>query len=183
MRAVGLVLVVGWIAFWAYWLFSARNTKPGQTRWRRFAGVRVAAIILIVYFVRFGGFNHHGGIKENWALGGIGLALWIAGLGLAVWARIYIGRNWGMPMTRKENPDLVTSGPYRLIRHPIYTGIIGGMIGTALATAFVGFIAVAILAVYFVYSAVNEERYMTEQFPADYPAYKARSKMLIPFIF
>ena len=86
-------------------------------------------------------------------LEGIGLALWIAGLALAVWARLYIGRNWGMPMTRRQEPDLVTTGPYRFIRHPIYTGIILAMVGTALAISLFGLIVVAVIAAFFAYSA------------------------------
>lgn len=65
--------------------------------------------------------------------GGRCLAIWVLGLGLAVWARIYLGRNWGMPTSTKEDPELVTSGPYRTIRHPIYTGILLAMIGSAIA--------------------------------------------------
>jgi protein-S-isoprenylcysteine O-methyltransferase Ste14 len=181
MRAVDLVIVIGWAAFWLYWLVEARNAKPGQNRLNRFVGVRVALLVAIVFFARFIGFGAHR-TTQNWALAGIGVAIWAAGLALAVWARLYIGRNWGMPMTHREKPDLVTTGPYHSIRHPIYTGIILGILGTALATTLYGLIAAAVLGGYFVYSAVNEERYMTEQFPDDYPEYKAHSKMLIPFL-
>ena len=55
---------------------------------------------------------------------GLGLALFVVGLGFAIWARVNIGRNWGTPMTQKDEPELVTSGPYRLVRHPIYSGIL-----------------------------------------------------------
>jgi protein-S-isoprenylcysteine O-methyltransferase Ste14 len=181
MRVVDLVIVIGWVAFWGYWLISARNIKPGQNRWNRFVGVRVAVIVLIVILARLVGFGPHKA-TENWALAGIGLAVWVAGLALAVWARLYIGRNWGMPMTRKDSPELVTTGPYHAVRHPIYTGIIGGAVGTALATTLFGLIAAAVLAGYFIYSAVNEERYLTGLFPDAYPEYKRHSKMLIPFV-
>lgn len=183
MRIVGYVLVIGWLAFWGYWLISARSAKPGQSQRSRFVGIRVAVVVVIVLLGRFFGFHVHAGAGENWALGSVGLALWLAGLALAVWARLYIGRNWGMPMTRKENPDLVTTGPYRFVRHPIYSGIILALAGSALATAPLALIAAVVLAAYFSYSAVREERYLTEQFPDAYPAYKSRSKMLIPFVF
>jgi protein-S-isoprenylcysteine O-methyltransferase Ste14 len=183
MHAVDLVIVIGWAVFWLYWLVEARNVKPGQNRWNRFVGARVALLIVIVFLFRFAGFFGPHKAAEDWWLVGIGAAVWAVGLALAVWARLYIGRNWGMPMTHKDNPDLVTTGPYHAIRHPIYTGIILGMLGTALAITLYYLIAVAVLAGYFVYSAVNEERYMTEQFPDQYPEYKAHSKMLIPFVF
>lgn len=182
MRVIDLVILIGWLAFWGYWLISARNIKAGNSQWSRFIGIRVAVIAGIVFLARFVGFGHHKA-GEGWALAGVGLAVWLLGLALAVWARLYIGRNWGMPMTRKDDPDLVTTGPYQLIRHPIYTGIIFGMIGTALATALFGLVAAAVLAGFFIYSAVNEERYMTGLFPDLYPAYRARTKMLLPFVF
>lgn len=61
-----------------------------------------------------------------------GVALVLCGLGTAVWARISLGRNWGMPMSEKEEPELVTSGPYGVVRHPIYSGIVLATVGTAL---------------------------------------------------
>jgi protein-S-isoprenylcysteine O-methyltransferase Ste14 len=101
----------------------------------------------------------------------------------AVWARIHIGRNWGAPMTQKDEPELVTSGPYHLVRHPIYSGILVAGFGTATALSWVWLIAVLLAGLYFVYSATVEERFMTEQFPDAYPAYKRSTKMLVPFIF
>jgi protein-S-isoprenylcysteine O-methyltransferase Ste14 len=115
-------------------------------------------------------------------LQGIGLALFVLGLALAVWSRIYIGRNWGMPMSDKADPDLVTTGPYSVIRHPIYSGIILAMIGTTLAVSLYWLVAVVLVGAYFLYSAAVEERYMTEVFPDAYPRYKQSTKMLIPFV-
>jgi protein-S-isoprenylcysteine O-methyltransferase Ste14 len=88
-----------------------------------------------------------------------------------------------MPMTRREDPDLVTTGPYRFIRHPIYTGIILGLAGTALATTVLGLIAVAVVAGFFIFSATREEHFLAGEFPDSYPGYQARTKMLIPFVF
>ncbi len=77
----------------------------------------------------------------------------------------------------------MTTGPYHRVRHPIYSGIILAMIGSAVAVSLYWLIAVALLGGYFIYSAVMEERHMTGQFPDTYPAYKQSTKMLIPFIF
>jgi protein-S-isoprenylcysteine O-methyltransferase Ste14 len=95
---------------------------------------------------------------------------------------VHIGRNWGTPMTQKNEPELVTSGPYRLVRHPIYSGIILAGIGTALGLSWFWLIAVVLAGVYFIYSATVEERYLTEQFPDEYPAYKRSTKMLVPYL-
>lgn len=180
--AIVAVILGVWVVFWIYWFLSAMTAKPGQRRWISGAPVRIALIVAWVVFVRLTGFHAHGASTSAW-LAGIGLALFVAGLALAVWARLYIGRNWGSPMSQKDDPELVTTGPYSTIRHPIYSGIILGMIGTALAASLWGLIAVALLAAFFTYSAFTEERNLARTFPATYPAYKASTKMLIPFVF
>lgn len=86
-------------------------------------------------------------------------------------------------MTEKNDPELVTTGPYRLVRHPIYAGILCAGVGTALALDWLWLVAVGLAGIYFVYSATVEERYMTERFPDAYPAYRRSTKMLVPFIF
>jgi protein-S-isoprenylcysteine O-methyltransferase Ste14 len=85
-------------------------------------------------------------------------------------------------MTQKDEPELVTSGPYHLVRHPIYSGILTAGVGTAVALSWLWLTAVALAGVYFLYSAMVEERYMTDQFPESYPVYKHSTKMLVPFI-
>ena len=85
-------------------------------------------------------------------------------------------------MSQKADPELVTTGPNERIRHPIYSGIILGMAGTAIAVSLYCLVAVAILGAYFLYSAVVEERTMTKLFPAAYPPYKRATKMLIPYL-
>jgi protein-S-isoprenylcysteine O-methyltransferase Ste14 len=122
-------------------------------------------------------------VNHSVAQGAVGLAVVAVGLGLAVWARLYLGRNWGMPMTQRVAPELVTGGPYRSIRHPIYTGIITAMIGTAIAISLYGLIPVALLSGYFVYSARTEERFLADEFPETFPAYKRSTKMLVPFLY
>jgi protein-S-isoprenylcysteine O-methyltransferase Ste14 len=181
MVVVDLVVLVGWLAFWIYWLAASANTKRGTTRWGQFAGFRVGIILVVLLLLRIRLLKGHADVTNAW-LWGIGLALFALGLALAVWARLYIGRNWGMPMSRKDEPELVTTGPYRTVRHPIYSGMILAMIGTAIAVSWYWVIAVVLLGAYFVYSAVHEERYLTEQFPDTYPDYKRSTKMLVPFI-
>jgi protein-S-isoprenylcysteine O-methyltransferase Ste14 len=181
MHVVDVVILVGWVAFWLYWLAVSVGVKAGRTRWRRFAGIRVAILLLVLLLLRLRVLRGHTVIGDPW-LQGIGLAMFVLGLALAVWARVYLGRNWGMPMTQKENPELVTTGPYRTIRHPIYSGILLALAGTAVALTLYWLIAVVVLGAYFVYSAVTEERFMAECFPGTYPDYKRSTRMLIPFI-
>jgi len=183
MHVIDVVILVGWVAFWVYWLVASVGVKAGKTRWAQFAGFRVVAILVFLLLLRGRVFKGNGAaVVTNPWLQGIGTAVFVLGLALAVWARVYIGRNWGMPMSRKADPDLVTTGPYKSIRHPIYSGIILAMIGTTLAVSVYWLVAVIFMGVYFSVSAVTEERYMAEQFPGTYPAYKRSTKMLIPHV-
>lgn len=88
-----------------------------------------------------------------------------------------------MPMTLKEGHELVTTGPYRYVRHPIYTGMFLAILGSALITGRVFLLILAGMAIYCIYSARTEERLMLEQFPEQYAQYKRRTKAIIPFIF
>ena len=85
-------------------------------------------------------------------------------------------------MTRKDEPELVTGGPYGIVRHPIYAGILLAGAGTAIALSWLWLTAVALAAIYFLYSASVEERYLGELFPDEYPRYKQSTKMLVPFV-
>lgn len=186
MHIVDIMILAGWIAFWIYWLVAATRARARPRSGRagvftRFAGMRVVVLLILLLLVRLRVFKGPMGTSDPWLLG-VGTAVFALGLGLAVWARVYLGRNWGMPMNEAADPDLVTTGPYHRVRHPIYSGIILGMIGTAVAVSLYWLIAVALLGAYFIYSAVMEERYMSTLFPDAYPSYKRSTKMLIPFI-
>lgn len=181
MRAVEVVFAVVWAAFWLYWLVAAFSMKRGRVPWSRELGIRGVIVVLVILLVRFGAFQHHASNTDLW-LAGVGLVLFALGLGFAIWARMHIGRNWGTPMTQKDEPELVTSGPYHLVRHPIYSGILVAGVGTAVALSWLWLIAVALAGVYFVYSAKVEEHYLTERFPDAYPVYKRSTKMLVPLI-
>ena len=113
----------------------------------------------------------------------LGIALTMFGIGFAIWARFTLGKNWGMPMTLREKPELVTGGPYAYVRHPIYTGITFAMLGTALTVGAIWFFVLVVAFGYFLISTHQEEKDMVQHFPDAYPAYKARTKRLIPFIF
>jgi protein-S-isoprenylcysteine O-methyltransferase Ste14 len=181
MRAVELVFEVGWAAFWLYWIIAAFSTKRGRIPWGREVRIRAVIVVLVIVLIRSGVFKGHDFNRDPWRAG-VGILVFVLGLGFAVWARVNIGRNWGSPMAQKDDPELVTSGPYRLVRHPIYSGILTAGIGTAVALNWFWLVAVALGGIYFIYSATVEERFLNERFPDRYPAYKRSTKMLVPYI-
>jgi protein-S-isoprenylcysteine O-methyltransferase Ste14 len=182
VHAVELVFAIGWAAFWTYWLVAAISMKRGRLAWSRELRIRAAIVVLVILLLRLGAFQGHGLSSAPWRAG-LGLFIFAVGLGFAIWARVHIGRNWGPPMSQKDDPELVTSGPYRLVRHPIYSGVLVAGVGTAVALSWAWLIAAALAGVYFVYAATVEERNLTEQFPHTYPAYKRSTNMLVPYIF
>jgi protein-S-isoprenylcysteine O-methyltransferase Ste14 len=187
LRAIfGLMIAACWLVFCLYWLISARSAKPNARNSNYYIqwGIRALLVAAIIVRLHFGGAAHlFAGRPVSPILGAAGVALCVLGIALAIWARVYLGRNWGMPMSRKENPELITTGPYWYVRHPIYTGMLLAILGSALATGLLRLAAVDLfLCAYFVYSAVQEQKIMLKEFPDAYPAYMKRTKMLIPFV-
>jgi protein-S-isoprenylcysteine O-methyltransferase Ste14 len=185
------IVVVSWLVIFVYWMITAATAK----RSARGGGLRRGAIVRLLSLVtvffawrtppvyRFLILFRSRLVWTGSALGAAcGVVLCIAGIAFALWARRTMGNNWGMPMTLKEKPELVTSGPYALVRHPIYSGILIAMIGTVLIEGVFWFIPTVVFLVYFIVGAKTEERLMGKAFPDSYPAYKRRTKMLIPFI-
>jgi protein-S-isoprenylcysteine O-methyltransferase Ste14 len=179
MHTLKTVVGVAWIVFWIYWLASAATSKESVSGgWRgRLTGVSAIGVFVIAGVLRGGSLAVH-----NVALEVVGTVLFACGIALAVWARVHLGNNWGMPTSQRVEPELITSGPYRFVRHPIYTGLLTALLGTALVDNLLGLIVVAVLIAYFYYCGTVEERNLTATFPTAYPEYKSRTKMLIPFL-
>lgn len=183
-----------WAAFVLCWLALAQFNKKASRGTPVYAGWGVRAAIIVGVLIVLP-FRRHAlaglvvsisrtvplrlGITGQW----VGVGLCLAGIGFAVWARVYIGRNWGMPMSLREGHELVTSGPYAYVRHPIYSGLMLAMIGSALTESLLWMLVFVLYFAYFLFSARSEEKTMLAQFPDAYPAYRRRTKMLIPFVF
>jgi protein-S-isoprenylcysteine O-methyltransferase Ste14 len=176
-----------WLLFVAYWAVAAVGAKRNTSgrRWRREIGLRLVVILLIAavlqsrslrqFLVETQRSANHSGI-----LGWTGVALCLFGFSLAINARRHLGRNWGLPMSDKEQPELVTSGPYARIRHPIYTGLILAMLGSAIGVNVFWTLLLVPVGAYFIYSARREETVMLQLFSEQYAAYMARTGMLAP---
>jgi protein-S-isoprenylcysteine O-methyltransferase Ste14 len=108
MHALKTAIAIAWIVFWVYWLASAFGVKEGRASRRRIPlnGLSALAVILLLRVFRGGSLAVNSPV-----LAAVGAVVFACGIALAVWARIHLGRNWGMPMTQKAEPELVTSGP------------------------------------------------------------------------
>jgi protein-S-isoprenylcysteine O-methyltransferase Ste14 len=182
-------IVALWLVFLAYWAIAAigakRSLNPGDRNRQRVLRFGIVVLIVVAFRIpvlgnalRIAQADQAGSIF----MGALGAVLAALGIGCALLARYHLGRNWGMPMSRKENPELITDGPYARIRHPIYTGMILAMLGSTIGDSVYWVLPLVLFGAYFVYSARQEEGLMRMQFPDQYPAYMKRTKMLIPFV-
>jgi len=178
-----------WLLFVAYWAIAAVGAKrsAGRRSLGKEIGLRLVVILIIVALLQsrvlrqfLAEFQRAAG--DSGILGWSGVALCVLGFGLAIDARRHLGRNWGMPMSRKEQPELITSGPYALIRHPIYTGLILATLGSAMGYNVIWGLLLVLIGPYFIHSVRREEAMMLRSFPEQYAAYMARTGMLVPRI-
>ncbi len=189
MTIFNWILIGLWLIFISYWLVSSLGTKKtlGQKSSVRGAWSRLATILITLIIINIPGFDQFSRSLQQTLftplLGIVGVTLATLGIGLAIWARAYLGKNWGMPRSIKAEPELITTGPYHFVRHPIYTGVLLAMFGSALIAGIAWLVIIIAFSYYFISSAKVEEELLTEQFPDQYPFYQKRTKILIPFIF
>ncbi|MGB8213444.1 MAG: isoprenylcysteine carboxylmethyltransferase family protein [Anaerolineales bacterium] len=177
-----------WLVYLAYWwamAINVKDTERGESALSRL--VRLVAMVCAVALLwlpaiplplldsRF----LPAGILCFWT----GSAVTAAGLLFSAWARRHLGRNWSQAVTIKESHELITSGPYALVRHPIYTGLLLGFVGTAVALGqWRGLLAVALVFVVLWRKLRLEEKCMLAQFGEPYEAYSRRVAALVPYI-
>jgi protein-S-isoprenylcysteine O-methyltransferase Ste14 len=186
MSLISPILGICWLIFMVTWVAFAIKAKKsvrsnGRTRFIRMLVVAAIATVFSVHDVRVYLATHT--FIHNIYIQYPGVAMCIMGIAFAIWARVHLGTNWGRPMSMRQEHDLITSGPYRYVRHPIYSGIGLAMFGSALAGGYIYLIFFFISSIYFIISAKTEEQLMLKQFPNQYPGYMQRSKMFVPFIF
>jgi len=188
MTLFNLLIKICWLLFMVVWLIFSLNTKKNVklNNQRQTSFIRLAVIVAVIAFLKikiFRDLAYPNIFSSNHFVQACGVSICVLGIAFAIWARIHIGKNWGMPMSQKKEPELVTTGPYRFVRHPIYTGLITAMIGSLLAEGLIWMIWLVCMGFYFIYSAKQEEKSMMLQFPDRYAEYMKGTKMLIPFIF
>jgi protein-S-isoprenylcysteine O-methyltransferase Ste14 len=194
MRAFNWIVLSSWAAFVITWLGAAGGSKrtarhnraDREVQQSRAMVAAIAGFMVVIALLHFllprlpkSLVTPPAGV----ARGVLGSTLCVIGVAYAVWARLTLGRNWGLPMSQKEQPELVTAGPYARVRHPIYAGVVLALLGSAVVTGIAELIVALAMAAYFLASAFREERHLRTEFPEAFPAYQGRTKRFIPFLF
>jgi protein-S-isoprenylcysteine O-methyltransferase Ste14 len=184
----GAPFAILWLAWLAYWFLAAFNVKATRRR-ERFSslilnrGLLVIGALLLAFERQRLPWLSARFLPPSAAFYWIGLALVAVGLAFSVWARRHLGRNWSGIVTVKQDHELVRSGPYGLVRHPIYTGLLLAILGTAVAIGeWRALIAFALMTIGLVLKLRTEERFMSETFGEQYALYRAEVPALIPFV-
>jgi protein-S-isoprenylcysteine O-methyltransferase Ste14 len=184
---VRIIITGCWVVFVATWAVAAVSTKRTVYRETQAQRLRYWVLLVIAFFLLFYGrlpYPLNSRVVPNvapviWAAG----VLSVIGLAVALWARFTLGRNWSGVVTLKEEHELVERGPYRFVRHPIYTGILTMYFATALGLGHLaGFVGTLLIFLSFWIKLRDEEQLMLQQFPERYAAYRQRAKRIIPFI-
>ena len=182
-----LAICACWLIYIVYWVGSARGTKPVAERqsWLSFivhrGPILLGGILLLYpkppYPLRLA-LTPQTDLAEA-----IGAVVCVLGLAMAIWSRRTLAGNWSATVTFKQGHELVQAGPYRFVRHPIYTGILLMILGSAIEVgrlhSWLGFL---ILAIGFWIKLKQEESLLLRHFPDEYPAYRSRVKALVPFL-
>jgi len=183
-------IAVAWLLWAIYWSVAGVRAREKATRWQESAQSRLSHMVPLVvagtllatphfwpavFDLRF--------LPRGIAIDAIGLALLILGIGLSIWARRHLGANWSSAVAVKDRHRLVRSGPYRVVRHPIYSGLLLAVAGTALVVGeWRGLAALGLAVVAFVHKSRIEERRMRDTFP-EYDAYRRTTPSLLPYIY
>jgi protein-S-isoprenylcysteine O-methyltransferase Ste14 len=182
-------LIIGiWLTWFVFWRFAARGAKPDEQQ--ESIGSRLSylmpmiVVIVLMMWQRWPGWLGLPLIEGGWTVYWIGVGVLLSGLVWAVWARYTLGTNWSGRISVKSGHELVCSGPYRWVRHPVYTGGLLGLLGSALASGKVSAFLGLLLAIFaLVYKLRIEERWMLMRFGDRYREYRRASWALLPFVY
>jgi protein-S-isoprenylcysteine O-methyltransferase Ste14 len=175
-----------WIGFVVYWSVAARHTvatTSRETRASRRVHQRLLNAALLLVFVPVPGLDRRI-LPVGWSVVATGIAIHLASFLLAVSARRHLGQFWSGEITQKVGHQLIRTGPYRFVRHPIYTAMLGMFVGMAIVSGDLhAFVAVVVIGFAYVRKIRLEEKNLTELFGATYDDYRRRTRALVPWIY
>jgi protein-S-isoprenylcysteine O-methyltransferase Ste14 len=172
-----------WLPFIAYWIVAARNTRNTRVTSASspFRGALYIAGGALIFLSPSLGFLDDRFVPAVAEVGVAGWLVTVLGMLFSIWARVTLGRNWSGTVVLKEGQELISAGPYALVRHPIYTGLLIALAGTALYDGRVrALVGLALFAIGFTLKARAEEALLEGEFGDEYRSYRASTPMLIP---
>ena len=178
--------LIPWYIFCAYWGITWLRVEHTKAREKSIDRVITLLVVILAYNLLFAQWLRIGPLRlrfvpEDPLIGWVGIALTFAGVAFAIWARHCIGVYWSARVTLKERHQLIRSGPYAYVRHPIYTGMLTGAIGTALVVGeWRGILAVVLLLAAHSRKAIREESMLTREFGEQYQLYRRTTGFLFP---
>jgi protein-S-isoprenylcysteine O-methyltransferase Ste14 len=180
------IAVCFWLVFFLYWTISALSSKVAKKsesvvgRLQRMIPLAVAYSLLFYQGTSIGWLGKRF-VADTSSAALIGVSLTAAGVAFAIWARWHLGTNWSAVVSIREQHELIRTGPYRRVRHPIYTGMLLAMAGTALVRGEVrGLLAFAITLFAFYWKARKEEAWLTREFGEKFEAHTKQTGMFLP---
>jgi len=186
-RAASYIITGCWIYFLFYWIVSAVRAKKILQRQSLSSAlahrIPVGLGWWLMVFPRFTAPLNDRLIPHNFLTVMIGTVICVLGLCVTVWARKTLAGNWSSDVTFKQGHELIRTGPYRYVRHPIYTGLLIMMLGTAIEMGFLrSWLGLGVVFVGFWIKLSQEERLLRRHFPEEYPRYQKEVKALVPGI-
>ena len=191
MTIYGSLIFALWLALVAYWSLATgalmRRIGSRWLWWREIA-IRLGFFALVVVALQLavlGQLLPNAGpyaLNSSTWMGLVGFVCTALGIGLAIQARACLGRKGSTTASGGENPEVITTGPYALVRHPLYSGMLLAMLGSAIGQSIFWLLPLMVYGPYFIRDARREEELLIEQFPERYRAYMKRTKMLLPFV-
>jgi protein-S-isoprenylcysteine O-methyltransferase Ste14 len=178
-----------WIVLTTVWVVGIFRTRKTVRRQTNNSRIWQLGIVLLGFWLIFGrgtgiGWIDAAAFSVTLRVATAGVAITLAGVAFAIWARTTLGRNWSGVVTLKDGHTLVRRGPYRIVRHPIYTGLLMALAGTALTSGTVrSILALPIVAFGFWLKMLIEERFMVEEFGDEYLRYRREVPAVVPFLF
>jgi protein-S-isoprenylcysteine O-methyltransferase Ste14 len=178
-----------WLVLCVVWLFGLLTAKPDARTQSLDSRLLELGLSLLAFSLVFTSYFRSGWrawlfVPHNDVTGAIGLLMVLLGVSFSIWARLQLGGNWSATVSVKEGHTLIRRGPYTIVRHPIYSGLLLAYLGVAMIVGEVrGLLGVGILFLSFWLKSRTEERFMLEQFGADYSHYRHQVKALIPHVF
>jgi protein-S-isoprenylcysteine O-methyltransferase Ste14 len=191
MTLYGWLIFPLWLALLVYWVVAtgaAYRSVAGRWIWWREIAVRLsffALALLALQIAALGNALPTAALYEpntSVAMGLVGFVTSAAGIGLAIASRAYLGRSWSPRAEHRETTELITSGPYAVVRHPLYSGLLLAIAGSAIGQSVFWLLPMLVYGPLFIITARREESSLLEQFPDGYRAYMKRTKMLLPFV-